>query len=246
MHLSVVMVTLGRPRLVEQAIRMFELQSHQDADMLVIDTANQMRLTRGNRWLVLPQPQQDWSLAETVNRGIESAVEGSGIARWDDDDWYFPWHLAAVSDALERGDWACPSVVWDEESPGRYIQTRTAARPDGSDCCYAGAWAFRKAAWRAVGGYPTHAMSEKEVDFRTELFRRFGSPQDTISERYPVPSYCYFRHRADVLHDSCSTDEERMARRRGPFAPWPAVWPRWPDNYMLGLPPGEAVQDRKW
>ena len=242
--ISCIMPTLARPHLVEQSIRMFELQTYQNRTLLVIDTGNQMPPTIGDRWRIVPDDCVPYSQGCLINRAIRD-LPGTLIARWDDDDQYFPWHLEACVEALAYRPWAVPSRVWDCFADAT-IMSQTCRSGDGRDASYAACWSFTKEAWKKVGGYPEEDESEGECDFRLKLWAAFGAPADTISDRFPMPSYCYSRVRSPDVHDSTHTREERIARRRKEYPKHPAVTIRWPDNYMLGFPLNPVLSQRRW
>jgi len=243
--LSCIMPTLGKPDLVEEAVRMFELQSYPNRELLIVDTANQMPPITGDRWSIMPLAELPPSHGTVVNQAIHK-TNGPYVVRWDDDDHYFPWHLEACREALDRRLWAVASLAWDQWTPDELVIMKTAHWPDLRDACYAAAWSFRRQAWAAIGGYPTHSETESEGEFRDRLFAAFGPPADTISERFPVPSYFYTRSRSGHFHDSEQTPQDRIARRKLTYPKRETVTPRWPRGYMLGLPAAAVPCERKW
>ena len=136
------MPTLGRPPLVEQILMMWKLQSHQDRELLVLDTGNQMPECTGDRWRIVHQGETPWSMGTCCNRGIR-LLDSDAICRIDDDDIYFPWHLEACAAALEHHPWACPSSVWDRFDPHEPpCRVRTYGDPTPVDVAYSGCWSF--------------------------------------------------------------------------------------------------------
>jgi hypothetical protein len=243
--ITCIMPTLGRPHLVEQSIRMFELQSYRNRELLIFDTGNQMPACEGDRWRIIPLETLPHSHGTVVNEMVRQA-RSELIVRWDDDDQYFPWHLEACVEALSRRPWAVASLTWDQWSPSEMVIMKTAHWADLRDACYAAAWSFDREAWKTVGGYSTDTETELEGEFRDRLYRTFGPPADTVSERFPVPSYCYTRSRSGEIHDSEQTPEQRIARRNIVYPKWEKVTPRWPDNFMLGFPMNPIVSERRW
>lgn len=243
MKILAFMPTLGRPHLVEQAIRMFELQTWQDREMLVYDTANQMPEISGDRWRIVHQGELPWSMGTTCNVGIRLS-DAPLIARWDDDDHYLPWHLEACIEALTTGRWSCPSVVWDYVLPDLPSLVKTTHR-DGGKWAYAGAWAFRRDAFEEVGGYSEEHFREEECDFRNALIATSGPPADTITMRFPAASYVYLGNKVPrSSHYGQLTDDQRRAAQQKRWPKVESISPRWPEGYMAGFPTNPVARQR--
>lgn len=248
MLLSCLCVTRGRPELVAEAVRQFELQSYRDKELLILDDAGQYDGYHGqaNVRVMSDRIELD-SLARLRNLGFEMAA-GEAVVIWDDDDWYFPWHLEAIAEALSSplAKWARPSVVWDEWEPGQFIKCRVHnASGDPRSYCYHGAWAFTKRAWEQAGKYPLGHPGDRDSDFAGEVLRVCGPSADTISERFPEPSYCYRRHRCAVRGSEMSA--QQMLDRRKESLPFSGtITGTWPEEWMRGLPQGAAVEPRRW
>ena len=110
---SAVCCTMGRPQLIEEAITMFQLQTYQSRELLIVDTVEQMPETHGDRWRILhigkliPGWRDGYSMGTLVNAMIR-ATYGQILIRADDDDHYYPWHIEAMVEALQDHQWACP------------------------------------------------------------------------------------------------------------------------------------------
>jgi hypothetical protein len=239
------MPTLGRPPLVEESIRMWELQTYPDRELLVLDTANQMSECSGETWRIVHQGDCPYSMGTTCNVGIRMS-DAEAICRWDDDDSYAPWHLEAMGEALQSHPWACPYSVWDcQFGPMKLCRTYRDTRGP-RDVAYAGTWAFTRVAFEAVGGYRETMVKEQELEFRNRLFARYGPPGDSTAGRFPAPSYSYAINQDRVPHYGHMTDEQRQSHQRQAWPAWPKVTPRWPRNYMLGYPLDPKIEARRF
>ena len=246
-RITAVCLTLGRPHLLAQMIRQFELQTYQDRELLIIDTGNHIQPQTGDRWRLRQLGRVDTEMWRTMNELVRE-TDTEFVCKMDDDDNYAPWHMAAVVDALDRGPWAVPSVVWDNAGAqvGAPLVATATHAPGRNDHCYAGAWAYRRAAFDAVGGYSPHGVNEGECEFRNKLLRTFGPPADTISERYPQPSYIYRRGRSWQASLLQNDPRETMRLRTAKYEPVGVITPTWPDNYLEGLPTDGVVHPRAW
>ena len=238
------MPTLGRPQLVEEVLRMWELQTYPDCDLLVYDTANQMPEVQGPNWRIVHQGECPWSMGTTCNTGIRMS-DAPYVLRIDDDDQVFPWHVEAIVDALQDHQWACPLKVWDWQYGNKPLMFRPYNR-DTRDIAYAGTWAFRREAFEAVGGYREDCFREEECEFRTRLHDRFGPPGDSTAGRFPDPSYAYALNYDRVPHYGQMTDEQRREHQRRPWPKWETITPRWPRNYLLGYPLNPKLHPRRF
>lgn len=239
------MPTLGRPELVQEILMMWHLQTYQDRELLIYDTANQMPEIEGDRWKIIHQGECPYSMGTTCNVGIRMS-DAPLICRIDDDDQYAPWHLEATVAALEQKPWCCPYHVWDAQF-GRIqmfesFQTGRAPRT----VAYAGAWGFTREAFEALGGYRENDIREQECEFRDRLARRYGDPADTISERFPMPSYLYAANHGRVGHYGRLTDRERRQHQRKEWPKWKHIEPRWPKDYFHGLPLDPPLNPRRF
>jgi len=249
-EITAVTITLGRPDLLCQMIRQFELQSFQDRYLQIIDTGNHIAQQYGDRWQLRQLGHVDTEMWRTMNELISSTSSDS-YAKLDDDDTYAPWHLDACVHALDKGMWAAPSVVWDsfDNDPTYKLHAfRTSAMNGRRDVCYAGSWSVRREAFESVGGYPPHGINEGECEYRDLLFAKFGPPVDTICDRFPMPSYVYRRRNTGVVQASTlqNNPEETMRQRTMKRDPVGTLLPRWPDKYLEGLPDRTTICPRQW
>lgn len=245
-----IMLTLGRPQLLAQALRQWELQTYPDRHLLVIDTGNHIANQQGAHWEIRQLGRIDTGMWATVNEAVRS-TDAEFVCRMDDDDIYLPWYVEAHVEALTAAAWSAASVVFDslpDDPSGTLRVTRTVSWVDGRDVCYAGCWGYRRQAFDAVGGHPDHGVNEGECEFRDLLFARFGPPADTIGKRFPQPSYVYRRKPPGVATASAlqRNEAETMRLRTMYREPVGKIVPRWPDRFIEGLPADRTIHERPW
>lgn len=248
MKLVAICVTYRRPELVAQLVRMFELQSyfHGSRRLLIYDDAGEYEEHEGDGWIVVSRPDRVRSHGQKRNLACAKAAEIwpdlEGYAVWDDDDIYFPWAMEACADALTRGAWGVPSLVWDdgqrwgEASP---LLTESYSRQQGFEfACYHGSWCYRRDAFEAVKGYDTHTAGDRDMQFAKRLRLRFGPPADTLSERFPEPYYVYRRDIAPARISDFGYTSNATTIRPEDLAKWGTsgpkierIVPQWPPHY---------------
>jgi len=243
--------TLGRPELIEEILMMFQMQTYPNRELLVVDTAEQMPETEGDRWRImhigrlLPNWRDGYSMGTLVNAGIR-ATKGELTIRLDDDDQILPWHVEALVEALQDHQWACPYTVWDAQWGDLRLYRPYRDRRGPRDVAYAGTWAFTREAFEALGGYREDRFREEECEFRDRLAARFGDPGDSTAGRFPMSSYVYSPNSDRVPHYGQMTDQQRRAHQRQSWPPWPKITPRWPRNYLLGFPLNPTINPRNF
>jgi hypothetical protein len=239
------MPTLGRPHLVEEVIAMWELQTYQDRELLIYDTANQMPEISGETWRIIHQGKLPFSMGTTCNVGIRMS-DAPLIARIDDDDHYFPWHLEACVEALQNSAMSCPYCTWDGQY-GRVECFQTYSRSVGpSGVAYAGAWAFTREAFEAIGGYKESEFREDECEFRDRMVEKYGPPGDTTAGKFRTPSYLYAANHVATVHYGQCTDEQRREYQRQDWPKVEKIEPRLPSNFMDGISDKFRVHPRRF
>jgi hypothetical protein len=78
------------------------------------------------------------------------------LAVWDDDDLYLPWALRACAAALKVAPWSRPSLVLHPQKDGSLRQHQTGG-------LFHGGWAYARAAFQQVGGYPAENNGEDQA-----------------------------------------------------------------------------------
>lgn len=248
---SAVCCTMGRPQLIEEAIAMFQLQTYQSRELLIVDTVEQMPEAAGDRWRILhiskliPNWRNGYSMGTLVNAMIR-ATYGTLTIRWDDDDSYYPWHIEAMVEALQDHQWACPYSCYDAQYGGiqQYRTYRDEFGP--KDVAYAGTWGFTREAFEVVGAYREDKFREEEVEFRDRLAKKYGPPGDSTGGKFPMPSYLYGAHHNTVVHYGACTDKQRRDYQTQDWPKWTKITPRWPKSYMLGLPTDRTILPRQF
>jgi glycosyltransferase involved in cell wall biosynthesis len=246
MKITAVCITYLRPALLAELIRMFELQTYQDRELIVLDDAGQYREQVGDRWRIVPWEKRFFSLGAKRNQAMRLASDDSeAFAVWDDDDVYLPWALEATVNGLEKGDWAAPSVAFDHWELGKMIVTRTGIDASGrhNAPAYHGSWSYRRSAIEDVGGYPEREVGDLDCETGISLIERFGHPVDTICDEYPHPYYIYNRF-AQTYNAGEMTDKEITDMNEAPCL-IDRVIPKWPTSYDV-LWGSRPVEERRW
>jgi hypothetical protein len=225
---------------------MFELQTHQDRELIVLDDAGQYGEQRGDRWRIVPWPSRFRSLGAKRNCAMSLAGDDAdGFAVWDDDDVYLPWALEATANGLEKGPWAAPSVAFDHWERGKVIVTKTGIDTAGprNAPAYHGCWSYRREAIMETDGYFEHGVGDLDCEFGLELIKRYGNPVDTICREYPHPYYIYNRF-APTYNAGEMTDDE-ICKMGISGLEKTTIVPAWPTSYdvLWGQRPVEA---RRW
>ena len=103
MRLSVITPTAGRQAGITLAERWMARQTVQPFEWIVADGGMvPAALTMGQRHLHQPSEPGPANFAGNVLRALE-AVQGDAVVIVEDDDYYFPNHLALCRAGLERG-----------------------------------------------------------------------------------------------------------------------------------------------
>jgi hypothetical protein len=185
MKITAVCVTYLRPQQLGQMIRCFELQDYpaQMRELVVLDDAGQYDDQQGDGWRLVSVDRRFATLGEKRNAAaalVSTAVEA--LAVWDDDDLYLPWALRASVAALQVAAWSRPSLVLHRQTDGTLRQHRTGG-------LFHGGWAYHRAAFNRVGGYPTLNNGEDQ-GLAQRLTRAGVAEVDPLALGWP-PFYVY-------------------------------------------------------
>lgn len=182
--------TYKRPRELANAIECFLRQDYpaELREMIVLDDAGQYApdAISAPGVKLITTPHRFRTLGEKRNASAALASPDALIyCVWDDDDAYLPWHITAAVEALQRtgADYSVPSAIYYENSQ-EFVRRRNEQQ-------YHGSWAFRRAAFELVGGYPWMQSGQDRV-----LMHRFKSAslQRADPIRFePCPSFIYRR-----------------------------------------------------
>jgi hypothetical protein len=162
MKIAALCCTYLRPKQLGQLLRCFQLQEYEDRELLILDDAGQYESQQGDRWRLVSVAQRFASLGEKRNTAARLVSDdAAALAPWDDDDLYLPWALSASVAALQEADWSRPSLVLHADANWNFKQHQTGG-------LYHAGWAYRKACFWQVGGYPAASGPEDQG-----LMRRF-------------------------------------------------------------------------
>lgn len=150
-RITAITTTFGRQKHLEHAIECFLQQTHPNRRMVILNTFQDQKYYGDfPNVQIINLPVRPKSLGEARNMAIEQA-DGEIIVTWDDDDLYHPNHLASFDAHFTDGiDW-----VWQDREfyaeRGRILKIAQGQMP-----CVA----FKKEAWRKIGGYSELTVGE--------------------------------------------------------------------------------------
>lgn len=195
MKIAAICCTYKRPDQLATAIESFLRQDYpaDQREMIVLDDAGQYDNQSGDGWSLVSLPVRFRTLGEKRNASaalVSADVEAYCV--WDDDDVYLPWHMSAAASALADSDYTIPTVIYSDK--------RNRLERKSNQYLFHGAWAFRRAAFEQVGGYPFIQSGQDQG-----LLRRFKSAN--LRRADPVqhdarPSYVYRWYTAHSQHIS--------------------------------------------
>lgn len=219
MKITCLCASYNRPKLLGQALAMFQAQDYPAQEMLILEDSGIFgdRELSGPGWRMICTTQRMPSVAAKRNYMVRELVASELVAVFDDDDWYFPWHLSAAVAALAKSDWAQPRQALEWESLGVLSRHWVFGEPirrqlkggrdpctprHQLDCCYGAQWSYRRDAYLAVGGHQEGHGNGEDTEWAVAMFKRFGPSQDTLTEQHPLPSYVYSRAASGSWHGS--------------------------------------------
>lgn len=212
--------TYGRPRLIENAITLFRMQSipAEQRRIYILDDGAQLPETDEPDLRIIVRENRFPSLPDKyVLLAQEALRDGcTHFALWDDDDIYLPKHLETCLEVMEReaAPWAKAQEVWStytgkpeiESSAGRF-------------------WAsivFTADSLAAAGGFVMTKRADFDQQFLSRL-QKFHGPPATPAELTYV-----FRWNdtgsAHAQHEMRFPEDEKWYERCGKIA----VLPKWP------------------
>jgi hypothetical protein len=177
-HLVCICPTFRKPRMVENTIAQFLAQDYTDAELVILDDADELPEVEGDRWRIISVPDRFHCLGCKYRAMIELFPEADAYVSWDDDDVYLPWHLAVHAAALADHAWSKPSVILsdynglhEEQSAGRFH----------------GAIAWSRQRYEQLGGYPCSRRADLDQAWMHSLGRDLAG--DTC--KHGSPSYVF-------------------------------------------------------
>ena len=184
MKIAAICCTYKRPKELATAIECFRRQDYPPElrELIVLDDAGQYENQAGDGWRIVSLPVRFRTLGEKRNASAALASpDVEAYCVWDDDDVYLPWHVSAAAAALSDADYTIPTVI--------FVDKRNRLERKPNQYLFHGAWAFRRAAFEQVGGYPWIQSGQDQG-----LLKRFKAANlrraDPIAFD-PRPSYVY-------------------------------------------------------
>lgn len=213
--------TYNRPKHLGQMVAMFLSQDHPNKELLILDDANQYgdlpwNQRCGDGWFIISVPERILSVGAKRNL-LAKLTNAPFLATFDDDDWYLPWHLSAVSSALECAPWAQPrqSLEWETNTTlsrhwvyGEPVRAQLDEHQNPTtwqqayDCCYGGQWAYRRDKFLAIGGFPERLGNGDDTEWCRAMFNKHGPSANSITTQHPNPAYVYSRNQSGSWHAS--------------------------------------------
>lgn len=185
MKITAVCCTHLRPRTLGHLIQCFLDQDYprQQRELVILDDVGQYDDQQGDGWRLVSRARRYPTLGEKRNAAAELASpDAEALAVWDDDDLYLPWALSASVAALAHAPWSRPSLVLHAQSDGALAQHCTGG-------LFHGGWAYRRAAFRLVGGYAPMDNGEDQ-DLARRMSRSGVAWADPIALGF-LPFYVY-------------------------------------------------------
>jgi glycosyltransferase involved in cell wall biosynthesis len=193
MKIAAICCTYKRPQLLAQAIESFLRQDYpaELRELIVLDVADKYAPQGGKYCRIVSVPQRFRTLGEKRNTSAALvSADVDAYCVWDDDDIYLPWHLSAAAQALADADYSIPTSL--------YVDKRTRLERKDNQYLFHGAWAFRRAAFDQVCGYPFIQSGQDQG-----LLKRFKSAKQRRSDPIQFddrPSYVYRWYTAHSSH----------------------------------------------
>lgn len=192
MKLALLTITWRRPALLGRLIECFQRQTHEDREMIVLDDAGDYPTQPlGDRWRVVSIDRRFQSLGSKRNAcAALASPDVDGYLVCDDDDFLFPWALAATAHALGKHRWAQPREVYEWTPDGQSLvrqETFGRARPNYVD--YHSGWSYRRETFERMRGYPI--AGEEDNPVRDHLTAVYGPSGNTLCPEFPEPFVIY-------------------------------------------------------
>jgi glycosyltransferase involved in cell wall biosynthesis len=228
MKLAVVCCTYARPKLLAEAIESFLRQDYPAhlREMIVLDDAGQYAAQSGNGWAIVSIARRFRTLGEKRNAAAAlTSPDADAYVVWDDDDIYLPRALTAHAAALQQAEWSLPGEVFVERRDG------TLQRRESRGMFHSG-WAYSRAAFQRVGGYPF--MQSGQDQGLARRFRRAGiSPTDPLAGQL-APQLIYRWQTTSCWHLSAldrATGYQQLTARAEQRPRNLSVRPNWRRDY---------------
>lgn len=251
MKIALLTITWRRPALLGRLIECFNRQTHPDREMIVLDDGGDYPdQPQGDRWRIVSVNRRFRSLGSKRNAcAAMASPDAEGFLIMDDDDFLFPWGIAATSRALENAPWAQPRAAFEWDQEGNLIRQETFGRRRPRYIDYHSGWSYRRKTFEEARGYPL--VGEEDTYLRDQLVEAHGPGTDTICQEFPEPfviygtpemvyriSYLYNAFRGQEMHAKTWFTAATMPPQ-GIFA---VGW----DKDYLAIPRPQASRIRPW
>jgi hypothetical protein len=143
--------------LLEEAIESFLRQDYPNKELIVFnDCPGQELVCDAPGVRVINWPERFPTLGDKQNAAIRHS-QGELIALWDDDDLSLPWRLSLSVERLGNADYFNPRAYWFLDGNGLHFDHSVGYAHNAS--------MFTRAAFEAVGGYPSISVGyDAEMD----------------------------------------------------------------------------------
>jgi hypothetical protein len=189
------MPTYGRKKeLLENSLACFVNQTYTNKRLFILDDLGTLS---GTKLSELDKPYV--SILSTTHRFQSISHKYEWIVRytpnrifvvWDDDDLYLPWHLEAITRALEIHEWCKPEYVYS--TTGR---RDSGVQIEASSGRFHGSIAVTRRAIDSIGGWVLTKRADFDQMMIAILRQRLGPPGNTIAlpppDEVAYPSYVY-------------------------------------------------------
>jgi glycosyltransferase involved in cell wall biosynthesis len=251
MKIALLTITWRRPALLGRLIECFCRQTHPDREMIILDDGDDYPdQPQGDRWRIISVNRRFRSLGSKRNAcAAMASPDVGGFLIMDDDDFLFPWGMAATSRALENSPWAQPRAAFEWTPDGDLIRQETFGRRRPHYVDYHSGWSYRRQTFEEVRGYPI--VGEEDTALRDQLVDKHGPGGDTICQEFPEPfviygtpgmvyriSYLYNAFRGQEMHAKTWSEAANMP----PQGEFTVGW----DRDYLAIPRPTTTQLRPW
>lgn len=178
---SCICMTYNRPPgkldLVGEAVESFLRQTYPHKELILINDCPEQELVcdaPGVR--VINVPERYPTLGDKHNAAVRFS-RGDLIAPWDDDDISLPWRLERSVELLGSADLFNPRRYWFLDGAGYHIDHGMGVGHTTS--------LFTRAAWEAIGGYPSISLGV-DAEFDARVNARGGAVVDPLNGDPPL------------------------------------------------------------
>jgi glycosyltransferase involved in cell wall biosynthesis len=227
---SCICATYNRPPgaqyLLEEAVESFLRQTYPDKELVVLnDCPGQELVCDAPGVRVVNAPERFPTLGDKWNAAIELAL-GELIAPWNDDDISLPWRLSFSVERLGDASYFNPRRYWFLDSGVLHFDHSMGYTHNAS--------IFRRAAFEAVGRYPSVSLGEDAaMDGALATLEHVVDPAQGAEELERSEWFYIYRWGVSPVHLSGRADDdfyEEIGRR--PIRPGRfLLYPHWRIDY---------------